>query len=164
MTAAREPLLNSLLKAWRDGWRSPVGPELEPRLWHSHFLTAHHAERALSRRGSCLEGKVIDIGAGTGHGARYLNPSTTDYWPTDLPSGRSALDASISCRSHAPVVLCSINDQPFAAASFDGALLLNVLEHLAPPAVGLAEVERVLRPGGCLLFCAPCSLSASWPP
>jgi len=155
MTVTDRSWLIRLLKAWRDGWRSLEGPELEPRLWHSHFLTAHHAEQALSRLGSCLEGKVIDIGAGSGQGARYLNPSTTDYWPTDLPSGRSALDASISRRSHAPVVHCSIYDLPFAAASFDGALLLNVLEHLSTPALGLAEVERVLRPDGCLLFCVP---------
>jgi len=149
-----KPLIRAL-RWWRDYWRLFEGPELEPRFWHSHFLSVHYSKRALSNLGSSLEGKVIDIGAGTGHGARYLNPSTTDYFPTDLPSGRSPLDASISRIGQAPLVHCSIYDLPFAAASFDGAILLNVLEHLATPTLGLAEVKRVLRPEGRLLFCVP---------
>lgn len=155
MKRESKPFLIRVIKAWRDAWRALEGPELEPRLWHSHFLTAHHSERALNRLGTCLKGRVVDIGAGTGHGARYLNPSTTQYLPTDLPSGRSALDSSISRLSLAPVLHCSIYALPFAASSVDGVLLLNVLEHLATPAEGLLEVSRVLRPGGMLMFCVP---------
>jgi len=155
MTTALTPILLKILKYWRDCWRSLEGPELEPRLWHSHFLTAHHAEKSLLRLGSYLQGKTIDIGAGTGQGARYINPAKTDYFPTDLPTGRSTSDPSISLRAHKPIVHCSIYDLPFAAESFEAALLLNVLEHLSAPSVGLAEVERILKPGGSLLFCVP---------
>ena len=143
------------IKAWCDAWCLLEGPELEPRICHSHFLTAYHSGRALSRLGSCLQGKVIDIGAGTGHGARYLNPSATEYIPTDLPSGRSPLDSSISRLSHEPVLHCSIYELPFESASFNGALLLNVLEHFARPSDGLKELSRVLHPGALVLFCVP---------
>ena len=147
--------LKKSLRCWRDSWRSLEGPELEPRLWHSHFLTAHHAGRALHRLGADLRGRVIDIGAGSGHGARYLHPQFTEYLPTDLPSGRSAADLSISRQGHTPLVHCSIYELPFANDTFDGSLLLNVLEHLDAPQRGLLELWRVLKPGGALLFAVP---------
>jgi SAM-dependent methyltransferase len=148
-------LLANWLRLWRDSWRSLEGPELEPRLWHSHFLTVHHTRGHLRRLGAGLRGRVIDIGAGSGHGARYLNPQCTEYLPTDLPSGRSATDPSISKQGHAPLVHCSIYDIPYENACFDAAMLLNVLEHLEDPHRGLTELGRVLKPEAALLFAVP---------
>jgi len=143
------------LRCWREAWRSLEGPELEPRFWHSHFLTAYHSGKALKRLGCDLRGRVIDIGAGSGHGARYLNPALTEYFPTDLPTGRSAEDARISQKAQRPMLYCSVYELPLPSADFDAALMLNVLEHLSSPQKGLSEVFRVLRPGAPLLFCVP---------
>jgi SAM-dependent methyltransferase len=44
---------------------------------------------------------------------------------------------------------------PLADASVDGATSLAVLEHLERPEVHLAELFRVLRPGGVLLLTTP---------
>lgn len=44
---------------------------------------------------------------------------------------------------------------PFAAGSFDTVLLADVLEHLAEPTRLLAELARVLAPGGKLLVMVP---------
>lgn len=44
---------------------------------------------------------------------------------------------------------------PFASASFDVATMLAVLEHLDRPLEVLAEVLRVLRPGGALVLTVP---------
>ena len=44
---------------------------------------------------------------------------------------------------------------PFANASFDAALFLDVIEHLHPRREVLAEIRRVLRPGGRLLVSGP---------
>lgn len=44
---------------------------------------------------------------------------------------------------------------PFKDGSFDTVLCMNVLEHVRDPARVLAEIRRVLRPGGFLLFGVP---------
>jgi len=44
---------------------------------------------------------------------------------------------------------------PFPAATFDAALFLDVIEHLHPRREVLAEIRRVLRPGGRLLVSGP---------
>lgn len=47
-------------------------------------------------------------------------------------------------------VLCDAHDLPFADATFDGVITTAVLEHVADPARAIAEIERVLAPGGYL--------------
>jgi len=44
---------------------------------------------------------------------------------------------------------------PYADASFDKVLLSEVLEHLSDDRQGLAEIHRVLRPGGTLALTVP---------
>ena len=44
---------------------------------------------------------------------------------------------------------------PVRAASVDGVLCTQVLEHTAQPAALLAEIQRVLKPGGALVMTAP---------
>jgi SAM-dependent methyltransferase len=50
---------------------------------------------------------------------------------------------------------------PFADASFDAALFLDVIEHLHPRVAVLREIRRVLRPGGTLLVSGP-NRDSSW--
>jgi SAM-dependent methyltransferase len=49
----------------------------------------------------------------------------------------------------------SIYEQPYATASFDGAILSEVLEHIDDDVRGLREVWRVLKPGGVVVITVP---------
>jgi ubiquinone/menaquinone biosynthesis C-methylase UbiE len=50
---------------------------------------------------------------------------------------------------------CPAERMPFADASFDGVLLNEVLEHVRDERESLAEVRRVLKPGGVLALFSP---------
>lgn len=52
-------------------------------------------------------------------------------------------------------VAASVYEMPFADASFDLAFSHALFEHLSNPRGALAEIRRVLRPGGLLALCSP---------
>jgi ubiquinone/menaquinone biosynthesis C-methylase UbiE len=51
--------------------------------------------------------------------------------------------------------VCDLADIPVEDARFDHVLLTQVLEHLPSPSTVLAELQRVLKPGGTLWLTAP---------
>ena len=52
--------------------------------------------------------------------------------------------------------VCSVTDMaPVPGGSYDTVLCSEVLEHVADPAAALAEIRRVLKPGGQLVLTVP---------
>jgi SAM-dependent methyltransferase len=54
-----------------------------------------------------------------------------------------------------PDYVCDLAEIPVEDARFDHVILTQVLEHIPEPAAVLAELHRVLRPGGTLWLTAP---------
>lgn len=87
------------------------------------------------------QGKVLDIGAADRWIARHL-PAQVDYVALDYPStGRDLYEAR-------PHVFADAAALPFADATFDAVVCLEVLEHVPMPCAVVAEIGRVLKPGG----------------
>ena len=94
------------------------------------------------------QGRVLDIGCADRWIEQYL-PESSQYIGLDYPAtGRSLYGAR-------PDVFADASRLPLPDASIDTVLLLEVLEHLRHPARALAEIARVLRPGGKLLLTMP---------
>lgn len=77
----------------------------------------------------------------------------------DLGSGTSHYDDRVVCvdgYAYATVnVVCDLAELPFADGSLDGVISQAVLEHVPDPAAHVAEMLRVLRPGGRVLCFFP---------
>jgi len=94
-----------------------------------------------------LRGKVLDVGCGLGHFFKVypqaygidLNPYCVQY----------CTERGFKC------VQGDVYHIPFPSEFFDGVLLCHVLEHLEAPDRALAEIGRVLRPGGILSIRVP---------
>ncbi len=122
----------------------------EDRMW---WYRALHTRLAGALTG--VSGRVLDAGCGTGGflaALRARRPDLDSYGIEWSPEAASRARA----KSGRPVVRGSVNALPFAAASFDAAVSADVLCHAAvhPPAA-LAELLRVLRPGGRLILNLP---------
>jgi SAM-dependent methyltransferase len=97
----------------------------------------------------------LDVGCGTGLILRHLpeNSIGIDLNPRNLEKAKK----------YAPSALLIQGDieggLPFEDTSFQTVTCTEVLEHLLYPEKTLAEIKRVLIPGGCLLGSVP---SNSW--
>ena len=90
--------------------------------------------------------RVLDAGAG----AAPYRPLFThcDYVTQDWPQ-------SVHGAGRPPDVLADLHELPLDDATFDFVLCTEVLEHVIDPARVLAELRRILRPGGWLLLTTP---------
>jgi SAM-dependent methyltransferase len=90
--------------------------------------------------------RVLDVGAGDapyrelfGH-VEYV----TSDWEQSPHEGAAGVD-----------VVAAADSLPVPDGDFDAVLLLQVLEHVPEPGRVIAELHRVLRPGGRLVLTAP---------
>ena len=91
--------------------------------------------------------RVLDAGAGEAQYARHF--AARRYCGVDLAVGDPAWDYS---RLDAVADLAAL---PFREGAFDAAIHIVTLEHVREPGRVLAEIARVLAPGGRLLLVAP---------
>ena len=98
-------------------------------------------------------GRVLEIGAGTGAQLRWYAPraSVTALEP-DASMRERARRRAARAAANVTVVDGRAEELPFADASFDAAVSAFALCTVADPEAALAELRRVLAPGGALLL------------
>lgn len=95
-----------------------------------------------------LHGTVLDVGCAEGKPKAFL-PSGASYIGLDYYS------TATDWYKTRPDVFGDAQALPFADNSIDHALLLDVIEHIPEPDTSLAELHRILRPGGSLTLQVP---------
>ena len=90
-------------------------------------------------RGACHSGRTLEIGGGSGN----LKESLGEVISTDIQAA-PWLD-----------VVADAERLPFADASFDNIVMVDVLHHLPRLHSFLTEAARVLRPGGRIVMIEP---------
>lgn len=128
-------------------WEERVVPHLVDRALDNRFVDR---ERALVCAG--LTGEVLELGFGSGLNTGHYPEAVTRVTAVE-PSRRGwAMSADRRGRSPVPVVRGDLDGQRLSAgdASYDAVLSTFTLCTIPEPALALAEVRRVLRPGGAL--------------
>ena len=112
---------------------------------------ARKIEAILSRRVDLAQSDVLDLGAGSGLLAAYFKPLVRSIAAADRePDAFEPTDISIA--------KTATSDLPFSDASFDVIIFNHVIEHVGErddQARMLAEIRRILRPGGLLYLAVP---------
>ena len=103
--------------------------------------------------------QLIELGCGSAHLAGALLARYPDAQVTGLEvdERQHAKNLAAPVQPGLTFMRAGAQDVPFADASFDGALMLKSLHHVPTDlmAQALAEVARVLRPGGWLYVSEP---------
>jgi SAM-dependent methyltransferase len=103
--------------------------------------------------------RVLEIGAGIGNLTQYLAPRRREYVASDIDEEHLArMRVRFQNRPNVSLARCDLaRPEDFASfeRQFDTVVCLNVLEHIADPAVGLRNIAAALEPGGHAIVLVP---------
>lgn len=98
---------------------------------------------------------VLDIACGEGYGSNLLSATARAVNGVDKDEA-TINHASVKYkRTNLSFKQGSVEKIPFAASTFDVVVSLETLEHISDHASMMAEIKRVLKPGGMLLISTP---------
>lgn len=142
----------------------PAGERGPAELQHPRFARAYaRAVEEMNRRGATehrrellagLRGSVVEIGAGDGSGFALYPPAVTHVLAIEPDDDLRSIAAAKAASATVPVIVRAgaAEHIPAADASVDAVVSSLVLCSVSEQAPVLAEIRRVLRPGGILAF------------
>jgi ubiquinone/menaquinone biosynthesis C-methylase UbiE len=130
------------------------GSDYQQRFWdqadrqYEDQVEAIAIRRLLPKNGNLL----LEVGAGAGRNTpRYAGFGrivVMDYSTTQLEQAQARLGVS----SRIIYVAADVYKLPFVDGLFDAATMIRVIHHMAEPRRALAQVRKVLQPGGAFLL------------
>jgi 2-polyprenyl-6-hydroxyphenyl methylase/3-demethylubiquinone-9 3-methyltransferase len=147
---ARCSIDNEYYEAIDELWWDPAGPAAI-----LHAINRPRVDFYLRQLGDLHGRLVLDAGCGGGLVARELAAAGAEVVGVD----RSLGSLGVARRALGPRSIGSFRPAqgrlerlPFAAGSFDAVVAADVLEHLPDLPAAVAELARVLAPGGSFVF------------
>lgn len=98
---------------------------------------------------------ALDIGAAGGGNTRVLRALGMTAVPLEHDLG----GAGVAKQRGLPAVVADARRLPIPAGALDLVVAFDVLEHIEEDKHAVAEIHRVLRPGGALLIAVPADMS-----
>jgi 2-polyprenyl-6-hydroxyphenyl methylase / 3-demethylubiquinone-9 3-methyltransferase len=148
---APRPVNNAIYEALGDRWYEanddPVAL-LRAESRHRNPWVARHIDEAFGGRPI----DALDVGCGAGFLSNYLAARGHRVAGLDASPESLAVAARHDPSGSADYRLGDALALPYPDASFDVACAMDFLEHVEEPARAVAEIGRVLRPGGLFFF------------
>ena len=130
------------------GWYSEV---VVPRL--VHLVLSREPFRGLRPRALApAQGRVLELGAGSGLNLPHYGPAVHEVLALEPNAAARRMAQRTRGGARVQFVAGDAHALPLTDASVDAVVSTWTLCSLADPALALAEVRRVLRPGGRFLF------------
>ncbi|MEQ8193095.1 MAG: class I SAM-dependent methyltransferase, partial [Rhodospirillales bacterium] len=109
--------------------------------------------RLLLNAGAKTDDAILDIGTSTGSNLRMLrNMGCTNV--TGVEKNEAAIKFCIES-GFGPVRQGDVSNLPFDDCSFDFVLATDIIEHVENDKQALAEIYRVMKPGGYAIISVP---------
>jgi SAM-dependent methyltransferase len=117
-------------------------------------LEAASLDRAMADAVRYATGRLVDVGCGNRPYEPLFRTAVSDYVGVEY---HATFRGSVNDADAAADVYYNGEVLPFADGEFDTVLSNQVVEHVPDPRAHLAELARVLRPGGHLILTVPFS-------
>ena len=95
-----------------------------------------------------VHGKVLDVGCGAGSVAKAVKQARPDLEVVGCDVSKAALAIATASPQGVEFRAAQAERLPFEDGEFDFVWIFDVLEHVEDPDGSLAEIRRILRPGG----------------
>ena len=132
--------------------------------WHAGQSTGEGAWYELARRQIlshrlCTDASALEIGCGWGTFSAWLADQGADVIGADFAPVAIEKARELHQRPRLRFEVQDIESLPYDDGAFDLVVSCETIEHVPHPPVAVAELARVLRPGGTLLLTTPNYLS-----
>lgn len=141
-----------------SGWSDGLTTFHEEHAGSDHCIdraSRRHALAQLARHIDAPRPVLLEIGCSSG----FFLEGLIDAWPDARVIGadyvRRPLEALAARRGDIPLLQFDLTRCPLPSDSIDGAVLLNVLEHIEDDAAAVRHICRILKPGGVAVIEVP---------
>jgi SAM-dependent methyltransferase len=136
-----------------------TGERTAPGIPEENYWFQRHVVAYLDAAARVAGLRVLDAGCGEGYGTDILAGSAREVTGADLE--HDVIERAAIRYPRAKFEAANLLALPYADASFDAVVSLQVIEHLHTPQQFVAECARVLVPGGLLVISTPNRLTFS---
>ncbi len=118
----------------------------------SQYWWSNRFYAILARRHGRRGARLLEVGCGLGHLVGQLED---DFETSAIDINAWALTRAREVAPRTSLSVGSAEELPFADAAFGVVIIKHIVEHLTHPERAIAELGRVLAPGGVLILSTP---------
>jgi SAM-dependent methyltransferase len=134
-----------------SGWTEELTAFHEDVDDENHYINVASREHAVSRVERWIASRnpvIIDIGCSSGYTLKLLRARLPEATILGADFIRGPLEKLSESFPDLPLLHFDLRHCPLPDGSFDGVILLNVLEHVKEDSAALRQIARILKPGG----------------